>query len=358
MTKGPLYVARRLLLGGARLACLVTALLLCLPCPARAQTDVPSPADAARSLFDEGRKLMKAGEHAAACGKFSASLRLVDHVSARFQLASCHEAVGRTASAWRGLLAVAEQTEGLGQTDRAKLARERAARLKPQLVSLRIELLADTPSLRLSLDGEAFARDRVGVSEPIDPGDHTVHVEAPGYQGFRRTVSAREPGSVVTVRVPPLVALAASSSKPPPSEPAAAPAPPPAPGADTTTEPAAAGLSGRIAALSLGGVALIGGVVGAIFVAQSLDKKSEARADGRCDDDNRCDPVGLPLMEDAEGAAHVATGAFVVAGAAAAAGLTVWLLSAPGDDAASTDSATLRITPTLGGAALMMGGSW
>ena len=82
---------------------------------------------AAQSLFDEGRKLMSAGKYADACPKLAESQKLDPGVGTQFHLADCYEKLGQTASAWAGFLEAASAAKSMGQADREKVARERAA---------------------------------------------------------------------------------------------------------------------------------------------------------------------------------------------------------------------------------------
>ncbi len=54
----------------------------------------------ARSLFDQGRALVKDGNYAAACPKLEESQKIDSGVGTLFNLADCYEHLGRFASAW------------------------------------------------------------------------------------------------------------------------------------------------------------------------------------------------------------------------------------------------------------------
>src|SRR5687767_5825288 len=87
-------------------------------------------AAAAESLFNEGKKLSTQGKWQEACLKFEESQRVDPGIGTLFQLANCHEKVGRTATAWAEFREVAASAKASGQGAREKVARERAAALE------------------------------------------------------------------------------------------------------------------------------------------------------------------------------------------------------------------------------------
>src|SRR5258708_26309942 len=61
----------------------------------------------AEALFADGRRLVGAGEYAAACPKFAARQKLDPGVGTSLNLADSYERMGRWASAWAELLIAA-----------------------------------------------------------------------------------------------------------------------------------------------------------------------------------------------------------------------------------------------------------
>src|SRR6185312_13224264 len=112
-----------------------------LPARARAAEDEA----AARALFFEARRLVAAGNYAAACPKFEDSYRLDPGIGTSFNLADCYEHSGRTASAWARFLDVAAATKAAGQLDRERVARARAAALEPKLARMTLKVEAKVP---------------------------------------------------------------------------------------------------------------------------------------------------------------------------------------------------------------------
>lgn len=80
----------------------VVALALAALCPQAPLRAQPAPTDRAlaQAHFDEGRALLARGAIAAACPKFVESYQLEPALGTLLNLALCHEAQGRLASAW------------------------------------------------------------------------------------------------------------------------------------------------------------------------------------------------------------------------------------------------------------------
>src|SRR4051812_16548065 len=70
--------------------------LAAVPAFADGATDRPE----AEALFDQGRRLLAAGNYAAACPKLEASNRLDPGIGTMLNLGDCYEKNGQTASGW------------------------------------------------------------------------------------------------------------------------------------------------------------------------------------------------------------------------------------------------------------------
>src|SRR6185436_15146558 len=150
---------------------LITA-VLGLPSRAGAQA---RDAAAGEALFQEGRRLMKAGDFTAACPKLEESLRLDPALGTLVNLASCEEQVGHTATAWQHWRAAADQ---LPSSDKRRAtAVARAGALEKVLPRLTIALGADvSPDAEVKRDGVRLGRASLGLPLPVDPGRHIVIV--------------------------------------------------------------------------------------------------------------------------------------------------------------------------------------
>ncbi len=158
---------------------------------------------AAQALFDEAKKLMAAGKLAEACPKFEESQKLDPGIGTQFNLASCYEQLGKTASAWSLFLEVAGAAKAAGQAEREKVARQRAAALEPKLARLSIAVPPEgmPPDLAIARDGVPVGMAQWGTPVPIDPGRHEVTATAAGKPPFRMEIDITEPGESRAVTI-------------------------------------------------------------------------------------------------------------------------------------------------------------
>src|SRR5271166_5257799 len=75
---------------------------------------------AAQAIFDEGKRLMDAGQFAQACPKFADSEKLDPGVGTLLNLGVCYEKNGQTASAWATYKEAASAAANAGETAREK----------------------------------------------------------------------------------------------------------------------------------------------------------------------------------------------------------------------------------------------
>ena len=279
------------------------------------------PTAAAESLFQRGHELFEAKRFAEACPLFAESYRLDPVSGALLALASCHDVEGKLASAWSEYLEVAARAAREGRADRAAAAKERAAALEPRLARLALSAgpeLGATPGVLVRRDGVVVTAG-FGVAVPVDPGEHSVEVTAPGRAPFSARVSLRE-GETRLVAVPALAPLASEPRAPTPERPAPERPTPERPAEPSETSPLRT--VGFIAALA--GVATAG--VGGYFGVRAISKNSESTDSGNCRG-NVCNAAGKVIREDALAAGNVSTVLFVVGGVLAGGGLVLVLTS-------------------------------
>ena len=169
--------------------------------PAHAQADNQA---AARALFDEGRRLMKANQYEEACKKLEAASKLYTGSGVLLNLGDCYEHIDRTASAWvvfGEAAAAAERTSRPG--DEAEGKRRRAA-LEPKLAHLVVRVPKSQTGLVVSRDGTVVDPAAWGVPIPVDPGTYAMSAAAPNKTSWNTAVIVPKTPATVTIDVPEL----------------------------------------------------------------------------------------------------------------------------------------------------------
>lgn len=301
--------------------------------PAEAQESAE--ALAARALFDEGRRLMSAGQIADGCAKLEESQRLRSGIGTQFNLAECYEKLGRIASAWSLYLRVAGDTKALGQMERERVARARAAALEPRVAQLVLRVPNSVPGLELLLDGSVMPAATWGVPTAIDPGQHRVVARAPGFREWQGSTEVPDRGERLELTIPPLAPSAPVPATSPRTAPTLAPGASQATSPDLTT-PYVIGAAGI-------GAVLVSGLFGLRF----LNKNGEA------EDVCRPDPDACPgtqiehhssLLSEARGArtAGFVTLAVGLVGVGVSA---VWLWQSADQESGEAQAVAARLGP-------------
>lgn len=339
---------------GRAAASAAAAVLLC------AASAGAQPGDSARAqadaLFREGQQLLTAGQVAAACAKLEESERVDPKIGRLLNVAYCHEKQGRIATAWHEYDQAAAMAVQAHQAEREKFARKHAAALAKQLAFLRLELGTLPDGAQVSIDDEPLARDQWAVPFAVDPGQHTITVQASGYK--TRTQSATITGTGETrVAVDALEKeeAAPEAAAPPPTAAPATPAPDqPAPTAaqePAAEAPAAHGGSHALGWI-VGGVGVVALGVGAGFGFDALALKG--RADSHCPS-RQCDPTGLSDISSAKTVATVSTVGLAVGAVGVVAGAWLLLRSSSASSAATASVAPF-VAPDRAGLAVQ--GAW
>ena len=167
---------------------MIAVALLLAPQPALAQ---PRERTAAQAMFDQAREAMAKSDYAAACPKFAESQRLDPDVATLANLAACEEKLGTVASAWTHARAAIHQLpagDPLGPP-----LREIVARVERRLPQIVIRLASGAPKgTRVRRDDVDLDDASLGTAIPVDPGDHTITVVAPGRKDVTRRVTVVE----------------------------------------------------------------------------------------------------------------------------------------------------------------------
>jgi hypothetical protein len=298
--------------------CLAALLVLAVAAapgrPAWAQSRDPA---MATELFNAGRDLMKSGDYAAACPKLATSLTLDAKVGTMARLAECEEQIGQLVNArahWAQALNLA-RTEGDARLGRVESEFRRLDGLVPK-----IDVELGTPAPRgasLTVDQVDLGPASFGLPIPVEPGPHTVTVTADGKQAWTQVVRVSRAGAVTRVDVPPLSDA--------PLLPTAAADVVAATAATSPSRPAPATRALPIAAVATGGAGIVALGVGVAFGVVAKSKLDDSNHDGCVGD--TCSQPGFGERNDARTAGDVSTTLFIVGGALAAAGVTLWALS-------------------------------
>lgn len=328
---------------------------------ALAQTSAADKA-AAQALFDEGKRLMDAGQVAQACPKFADSEKLDPGVGTLLNLGVCYEKNGQTASAWATYKEAASAAANAGEAAREKYARDHAAALEPALAKLTVAVTAPVEGLEVRRDGAPVAAASFGLPLPIDPGDHTVTASAPHYKPWSTTVNIAK-SATASVQIP---ALEPAPETTPPPSPVPAPAPAPTPQQATPAqpqtviiyqgEPQKRGGAQRfwgVFSIVTGGVAMGLGTAGGFLAKGQWNKSNDPNSGNNgvpdCVNDV-CTLQGIQHRHDAQTLATISQWVFVGGAVVAAGGIVLFLTAPSGYE--NPPRAALTLSPTLGGAVL------
>ena len=280
----------------------------------------------ATQLFKEGRALMDQKKFEDACPKLEESQRLDPGGGTLMNLAICHEAVGRTATAWAELSEALSVARRDRRPDREKLASDRMKALEPKLSRLTIVVAAaaGVAGLTIERDGTVVGQAAWGTAMPVDPGVHTVKASAPGHEPWSATLDIGANADQRSVAVPALTALAPVAPAP---EPAPIAPPPPAPKPERPVPPPP--LPARVpeaepsmlpvwVAFAVGAA---GVTAGTYFGLSAIGKRKDS--DAECTP--KCNERAEELNDQAKTAADLSTISFAVGAAGIGLGAYLWL---------------------------------
>jgi hypothetical protein len=311
-------------------------------------------AAAALALFEEGRKLVDAGDYARACPKFEASLREDNKIGTLLNLAVCYEKTGRVASAWVRFVEARDVASRSGQQERADFARDHAAALASMLSRLTITVASPVPGLEVKRDGVVVDPAAYGVALPIDPGKHVIEATAPGMKRWESTVEAGKPGETATVAVPALErgGDAGGATAAPGAQAATLPATPPADAG------ASSGGPWRTVAIVVGAAGVVSVGIGSVFGVLAMNAKNDENNHCPGGSAGACYQAGVDASKTALNDANISTVTIVGGGVAIAGAAVLWLIAPKG--AAQQPSTSVGILPLVGagGAGLTLHGGF
>jgi len=323
---------------------LVLALLLGTATAARAETD-KARADAS---FEEGKRLLQAGDWPGACASFEASFAADPAVSAAVKIARCNAHDGKLVAALAEYRRALELNHSLQQTpQRVKeleaLITSDLAALEPRIPKLSLVMTPRPSGLEVSVNGTLVPGESLAAPFPVDPGETEIIVRAPGYREQRLTPRIAEGVlhelSLELVAEPPPASAVAPS----------APAPVPAVGSqvglgkpvNTDVLDREAGSGQRTLGVVVGGAGALALGVAAYFGVKTLVLVDDAAP--HCPG-NACDHEGYGMIQDAGDAQTLG---FVSGGLGAALVATgaVLYLTAPSARTRPSPTATARLGP-------------
>jgi hypothetical protein len=277
-------------------------------------------AAAAEALFNEGRSLVAKGKYGEACPKFAESQRLDPASGTLMNLGDCYEKIGMFASAWATYREAVSEANRVGNKQRERDAKVLADRVEPKLSRLLVKVPEAhvVPGLQIKRDDLLVDRAQWGTYIPIDPGDHRVLVEAPGYAPWSAHLAIAE-AARRDIEVPRLEAL----PEPPPQE--------------------DRGKSQRTLGFVVGGVGIAALAAGGVVGLTAMSLRSEAKDLG-CSEVDCATSEAMEKNDSALGRANVSTVLFIAGGVVTAAG-AILLLTAPSGPAVSAGSAARAPKP-------------
>ena len=268
--------------------------------------------------------------YAEACAKLEASQRLDPAGGTLLNLALCHEAEGKLATAWVEFGDALSQARQDRKNDRIKIAREHMEKLESRLPRLTIRPgKTRPPGLKIERDGVAMTDASFGTPIPVDPGAHTLRAQAPRHRPAELRVTLAE-GESKTVELPPL------EPEPEPSA-SSSSSPTPTPSSGPLLPSSRRKTAGYIA----GGVGVAALAVGAFYGLRTFSRKSES--DRECPSPTTCSARGVQANEEAYSAATAANIGLGVGLLGVGVGAYLLLSASPAPPAGA-----YRVTPALG----------
>ena len=170
-----------------------------------AQTNA-SDAAIAQSLFEEGRKLMNEKKFPEACPRLERSYKLDPAPGTLLNLAVCHEAIGKNATARNEYLDTVTMAKRDNRRDRLTFAQRHLKELEGKVSTLTVSDQAREPGLEWRIDGIKVGVESFGIALPIDPGTHVIEATAPGKIPWKTSITVTKDGEAKTLEIPALVA--------------------------------------------------------------------------------------------------------------------------------------------------------
>jgi hypothetical protein len=272
----------------------------------------------AETLYRQGRELAAAGKFVEACPKFAESYRLDPGTGTLLNLASCHESLGKIATAWLEYKEALVQSRRDRMQPRIDYAEEHIAALAPKLSRLTITLAsdADRSGFELRIDDVLVGAEALGAATPLDPGTHTIAATATGKKRWSTSVQIGAVADQQTLVIPALEPFPPAITPRPAVNPIVVNPPVTAPhdAAKERPIPASVYVAGGVTL----GLAVAAGVTGGVYLHDKStyehtgpNNPDRARAEADYDSVVRLGVVNLVLWLAAAGGAGVTTYLYV-----------------------------------------------
>jgi tetratricopeptide (TPR) repeat protein len=322
---------------------LATAIVLALALPGLAAAG-PSDAQqiaAAKAFFKKGKELYNQARYREAIAAFEAAYKAKPHGVLHYNIAQCHEKLGDIPAALRSYH---EYLREVPDADDKENVLKAMSNLEARLAATGVQQLlvySDPAEAEVWVDGQS--RGRTPFSTVLPHGTHTVSLVKTGYKTVTREV-VLAPDRSLELSLTLVKGASAVPLPPPPALPAAPPAAAtsPAPGASplAATPPAAGKVAappvpispappepvkrelkkGKLWTWIAGGVAVAAAGAGAYYGMKAQQASDDLRSG------SYVQPKVDALQQDAKTAQRNANVLYGVAGAAAAAGVTLFFI--------------------------------
>jgi hypothetical protein len=301
--------------------------------------------ETARSLMDEGDSFRVAGDLHRALERYLAADAIMHVPTTGLEVARVQAQLNHLVDATTTAIEVANSAPGPNEpplfTQSRTAAQAMVEALRPRVPSLTLKVEPIGVIYELRIDSALVPEGAHGLPYKLDPGEHVVLLQAPGYRPISERLTLLE-----SQRIERRIRLV--STKPPPrlesSQPAAAKP------RDTNIavryqqaelDADTAGRTRGYVALGTGGAVLVAGIVtGIVAVGLSEDAKEECSG-------QRCPPTAEPAIDRANTLANVSNVMLPLGAIGVAYGLFELLTHLPDDAQTARGSATtLAISPT------------
>lgn len=288
---------------------------------------------AARALAVDGLKLAQANNCTEAVPKLERAEKLYHSTVVSIRLGECYVGLGKLVEGTELLRKALREPQPAEPAPALAKALERAQKLldatKPRIAGLTIKVAA-VQDMGVKIDGNLVPGVLLDTEIPVDPGEHSVEVTAPGFikSGSRLMVAEGEKKSLtLTLARDPNASVPPAPSAKPAQEPA-----PPQPNEATTHTTTSGDAStvqqppNRTPAFVALGVGAAGVVTGSVLGLMAMQQHSDLKDD--CPG-NVCPAERQADLDGARKLGNVSTIAFAVGGAGLALGTVLFFTATP-----------------------------